>query len=51
MPQLFPMNWNTLTFLFLCVMLNLAIFMYFSFNIKTLKTTIKKNIFEKEWKW
>nr|UYB78720.1 ATP synthase F0 subunit 8 [Ornithodoros turicata] len=51
MPQLFPMNWNILTLSFLCMMVILTTVMYFSFNLKTSKTSIKKNIFKKEWKW
>nr|AXS66378.1 ATP synthase F0 subunit 8 [Curculionoidea sp. 7 KM-2017] len=51
MPQMAPMNWLTLYFIFFFLLLIMIIMNYFIFLYKPLmsKKTIKKNLIN--WKW
>nr|ALO70269.1 ATP synthase F0 subunit 8 [Aleochara sp. 2 EF-2015] len=52
MPQMAPMNWLTLFFLFIVIFMIFNSMNYFSFMYNTKMTTnIKKNKILTSWKW
>nr|UPL65936.1 ATPase subunit 8 [Dicyphus sp.] len=52
MPQMSPMWWTTMFYVFITIFMMFIIMMYFNYEMKILnKTSIKKKMTQNPWKW
>nr|ALO76776.1 ATP synthase F0 subunit 8 [Chrysomelidae sp. SPH01] len=51
MPQMMPLNWLTLFFMFIIIFTLFNIINYYSFNYTNKFTSTEKKYFKYNWKW